>query len=236
MGALRRLAWKALGVWLATTALLMVVVIIQERGSTGSRIGSGVVAVLFAAGAWWSFRRSGGGDGAAGNSEALAREAFDYLQEVNRLGSFPAPPDSRVMSSASDPVLAACNARMFEVRQVTRRRSVGTRIKLGGMPIYVGESTPVTSAEVREAASGELAITSRALLFVGDAKSADVDLSRVTSVEVHRDGVSISARGRQRPLMFQVANPLLWAQLIRNVPELKLDGRALKPGAELRVR
>lgn len=208
--------------------------------TAGKDLGAGLIAAgisaALAAGLWyWSGSNDRAGARHSANVQRLVDETVRYFEAVNRDGRFPPAQTDRIISTPDREVLAACNAKLFELATQRSSQHVGTRLKLAGMPVYVGRSIPVSSTELREASPGELAVTPDMLIFSGPLKSADVALSRITSVEVMRDGITVTVTGRQRPITFQVANGLLWGQLVKNLMQVKVNGRQLPEGAQLRA-
>lgn len=204
--------------------------------------GAGVVLVpgaLMGALAYYLWRRSGAGErqakAGADESARLAAEAAAFFESVNAAGAFPVAKTDRIIDKPSRPVLASCNARLFELKTTTSRGHAGTRVNVGGMPIYLGGSVPLSSTQLKESCLGELAITPDTLIFSGELKSVDVPLAKITSIDAMKDGVTIAAMGRQKPITFQVPNGLLWSQLIKNLMHGKAEGRALASGARLEV-
>ena len=104
-----------------------------------------------------------------------------------------------------------------------------------GMPIYLGQSTPKSRQVVREGAEGELAITPKTLLFNGPQQSADIDLDKITALDIAIDGITVSVKGRQKPFIFVVPNGLLWGMLVKNLIQIQVEGRALPSGAKLQL-
>lgn len=198
-----------------------------------------MTALIFGAGAYLLWRRSGRSDRqdqtVADEVARLAAEAIAFFESVNAARAFPVAKTDRIIDTPGRPVLASCNARLFELKTTTSRGLAGTRVKVGGMPIYLGGSVPISSTQLRESCAGELAITPDTLIFSGDLKSVDLALAKITSIDAMKDGVTISAMGRQKPITFRVPNGLLWSQLIKNLMHGKAEGRALVSGAQLEV-
>lgn len=162
-------------------------------------------------------------------SEAQARQVVAFMDAVNTTRSFPRPAPRLLLDDPARPLLATTEARQVEIVTQTVRDHVGTRINLGSVPIYLGRSSPVTRQSLKHSMVGELGITPTHLLFAAQGKSADIRLDRITSVELYTDGFAVSATGRQKPVVFQVGNPILWSQLVKNVRLLGLSDRTLPP-------
>lgn len=169
-------------------------------------------------------------------NEKLVNETVAFFEKVNTTRSFPEPQTSRIISSPDNPIIAACNANLFELITTRSTNYVGTRVNLGGIPISIGQSSPITKTELKESSQGELAITPNKLIFSGPKKSTDIALSRITSIDLLRDGITLTMTGRQKPITLQVPNSILWAQLIKNIIHIKPDGRNLPAGTTMQAR
>lgn len=219
-----------------TGAMVALVELVQGGQGAGATLAGSVLMLMVA---YWLWLRGGGRPFGAGQSKAaqagLVAETQQFLDAVNSAGEFPVAQCDRVLVPPGEVVLAACNARMFLLRSSTRQQHIGTRVNVAGMPIYLGQSTPATSTELRAAAVGELALTNRSLIFSAPTKSDDFELSKLTSVEILKDGITLTIRGRKSPITFQLSNGLLWGQIVRNAQQLQLAGRKMPPGTQLRV-
>lgn len=175
---------------------------------------------------------SGKGTRGAAKAAQIVAEARSYFETVNKAGEFPASSTSRIISRDENPVLAACNARLLELTADHARNYLGTRVKVGSLPIYLGRSAS-SGQHLRETAAGELAITPRELIFSGTSRSVDIPLDKITSIDIAADGFHLSVKGRQKPLVFIVPNGVLWGALVKNVARITLDGRRLPAGSLL---
>jgi hypothetical protein len=195
-----------------------------------------VISGLMAWGLWhWSNNADRVNNTDKSKRDLIAQETLSYFELVNTTGSFPIAPTDRIISRPDCPVLASCNARLLEVSTEKVEQYLGTRIKLAGMPIYLGQSSPKSRQVVQEAAQGELAITSKSLLFNGAQRSADVDLDKITALDIAIDGITVSVKGKQKPFIFIVPNGFLWGMLVKNLIHLKIEGRTLPAGSKLQV-
>lgn len=167
--------------------------------------------------------------------ESIAQEATSFFESVNSSRQFPPANAERVLDRPDNPVLAACDATLMEVTADQARNYLGTRIKVGGMPIYLGRSASSSRAVTKATAKGELALTPTALVFNGAQRSADVDLRKITAIDIALDGISVAIKGKQKPLIFMVPNGLLWGQLVKNLAQIHLTGRELPAGVNLQV-
>lgn len=195
-------------------------------------------AFTFALAAWLWTRSGGaalGGKARQRRAEQMAQQAQAFLTLVNEQRSFPQVRANRLLDDPSDPLLAASAARQVSLVTTTTRAHAGTRVNLGGLPIFLGRSAPVSTSSIEESNDGELGLTASRLIFVSPGNTFDIRLDRITAVELYFDGFSLSATGRKNQVLFRVDNPVLWSQLIKNVRVLQLQGRALPEGAQLAV-
>lgn len=205
-------------------------------GGQGSKLLSAAVSALLAWGLWyWSGKT--GRIAAASNAarDSIVQEALGYVEAVNNAGAFPPASTDRVISRPDQPVLAACNSRLLEVTTEQARQYLGTRVKVGGLPIYLGQSASKSKRVVKETAQGELALTAKSLIFSSTQRSVDIDLHKIVALDVAIDGVTVSVSGRQKPLIFIVPNGILWGVLLKNLTQIKVEGRALPAGAQLQL-
>lgn len=193
-----------------------------------------VVPAAVAVFLWW---RSGAGDRAKQRTDQVVRRLIDetetFFSAVNSSRAFPESGAERAVSATDDPILVACNAKLLELKTSKSQVHAGTRIKLGGLPIYLGRSVPVAETKLAESSSGELVLTAKKLMFVGERKSVDFALQRVMSVDIVQDAFTVTLSGRQRPVTFQVPNGLLWGELVKNVLAMPIKDRRLPDGRDL---
>lgn len=209
---------------------LSMLFIAMKDGDNGMLAGAGAMALL-AIGLVLAGRKLRQHKPTAINQ--LADQAADYFEHINTTRAFPPAPTDRVISKPDAPVLAACDARLLEMKSNSARAHAATRIKIGNQPFYIGGSRGAATISAQQTDFGELAVTPKTLIFVGDQRSVDIPLAKITAVDMAIDAVTISTQGRQRPLIFAVNNGLLWAVLIKNLMRLSLTGRELPPGAQI---
>jgi hypothetical protein len=223
---------RILAVLFAASGLFGAIGMLFMKDGASAALSSSVVSGLIAWGLWhWSGRAERGA--AARNS--IVQEALGYVASINSAGGFPVAPTDRVISRPDQPVLAACNGRLLEVTTEQARQYLGTRVKVGGLPIYLGQSASRSKTVVKETAQGELAITAKSLIFSSPQRSVDIDLQKIVALDVAIDGVTVSVSGRQKPFIFIVPNGILWGMLLKNLSQMKVEGRALPAGAQLQL-
>lgn len=191
-----------------------------------------VIIALLGASVW--YRRTTAQANVQRNS-AFVQSALAYMESVNRTGAFPEAGTQRIISHADKPVLASCEGRLLEVTTEQARQYLGTRVKVGGLPIYLGQSASKSRTVLKETSQGELALTAKSLIFSGPQRSVDIDLDKIVALDVAVDGVTVSVSGRKKPFIFIVPNGILWGMLLKNLTQMKVEGRALPAGAQLQL-
>ncbi len=88
----------------------------------------------------------------------------------------------------------------------TKHYFLGTRVRLAGMPVYLGQSTPAKeSHEILAAAgSGEFVLTNRRIVITSDKQTFSLPLSEVIDFEHAGGGIQIFAQGRHGGIIYQV--------------------------------
>lgn len=127
-------------------------------------------------------------------------------------GELPRIDDPPAQLKRGESCLAAMPVAVLQqkTRTTTHRGFVGTRVKLGGLPIYLGGSTPVrTSREVMEAVgSGTLAVTDQRVLLVGTKLNYSIPLDRILTLELFSNVVQINNEGARSGRFYEVDRPV----------------------------
>ena len=184
-----------------------------------------VVDILMA----WLFihlarRLSGKSSRSAAPSDAMVEAATAWMKGLDERRQFArADVGSMLLPRDEFPLLSETVSMIEQTTQTTRAYG-GTRVKVGNMPFYFGGSAPITKQVLRTAAKGRLVLTDKELLFSGDARTVSADIGKLLSVESYsRDAIIVSVRDKAKPLIFTVANPIIWALTIRMATQLSLD-------------
>jgi hypothetical protein len=105
---------------------------------------------------------------------------------------------------------------LFETRAVRYSQSgfVGFRVARG---VWVGGSQgrSVSNQEWTKIDSGTLTVTNQRIVFDGEREVRTIPLKRIVSVESMRDSVDLAIENRQKSMVFEAANPLILASIIR---------------------
>jgi hypothetical protein len=115
---------------------------------------------------------------------------------------------------------------MQEMKNKRISAGIGTRVKVGGLPIYLGGSQSQTRKYLSDAGTGKLVITNKRLIFSGQT-SFSVNLSNITGLENGLDTIMVSTNKRATPVYFSVQNGITWSAYIRNLSKLGLTQNAL---------
>ncbi|MFA6563973.1 MAG: hypothetical protein WCV00_18875 [Verrucomicrobiia bacterium] len=105
---------------------------------------------------------------------------------------------------------------LYETRAVRHYQSgyTGFRVAKG---IYVGGSQgrSVSTQEWSKIDDGFLTVTNKRLVFDGGGADRDVSVKKVVSVQAGEETIEVSVEGRQKSMIFDAANPLILATMIR---------------------
>lgn len=150
-------------------------------------------------------------------NEALRVEAEQWFHSAIEKGSVPRPELGSIIVPAGESPLLSEPSRLFELRGSRASTHVGTRVNVGGMPIYLGRSVADSGQSMQPVADGRVALTTKTLLFVGDARTITVPAREIVEVQVAaRDALQISTRKRKTPFVIRVRNPILWAVAVQH--------------------
>ncbi len=113
---------------------------------------------------------------------------------------------------------------------LTKHNFIGSRVRLGGMPIYFGQSTPQkeSSEILADAGSGQFTLTNHRIIVVSDKETFSIPLSKVVDFEHYGSGIQIFVEGKHGGMIYQVERPWqLWILLFA-----LLKSKGLKPSSE----
>lgn len=99
---------------------------------------------------------------------------------------------------------------------LTKHNFIGSRVRLGGLPVYFGQSTPhKQSSEVMvDAGTGDFTLTNRFIIVVSDKETFSIPLSKIVDFEHYGSGIQIFVEGKHGGIIYTVSNPWrLWILL-----------------------
>lgn len=99
---------------------------------------------------------------------------------------------------------------------LTKHYFLGSRVRLGGMPVYFGQSTPQkqSSEVLADAGSGEFTLTNRRIIVTSSKDTFSIPLSKIVDFEHAHGGIQVFTEGRNGGLIYQIDRPWqLWILL-----------------------
>lgn len=128
--------------------------------------------------------------------------------------------------------LLAEEASLSQLRSVSTTNAVGTRVRLGSIPIYLGQARRHSDKELMGLGDGTLILTNQRLIFVGALDSFSEDLKKIVAVTGGIDFISVSpARGS--PRLFSEIRGLYWQAFFQLVTKHPLLAPRLPAGLHL---
>ncbi len=108
-----------------------------------------------------------------------------------------------------------------------RSQSMGVRIKVAkGLyltPRVGGGSIKQTETKIEKIDIGELYLTSKRLVFIGEKKTVTIPLKKIFAVEPFADAIKIGREGKQKAEYFTTESPLKWATFLK-IAIAKVEG------------
>ena len=100
-----------------------------------------------------------------------------------------------------------------------KSQSMGLRIKVAKgvylTPRVGGGSIKKTETKIEKIDTGELYLTSKRLVFIGEKKTVAMPLKKIFAVEQFADAIKIGREGKQKAEYFTTKNPLKWAVFLK---------------------
>lgn len=100
-----------------------------------------------------------------------------------------------------------------------RSQSMGFKIKVTKgvylTPRVGGGSIKKTETKIEKIDNGELYLTSKRLVFIGEKKTVNIPLKKIFAIEPFVDAIKIGQEGKQKAEYFATENPLKWAVYLR---------------------
>lgn len=108
-----------------------------------------------------------------------------------------------ILKKNEEAYLSLPNIKLSEPRavRVSQSGGVGTSYRVAkGFTVHsgTGQSRSVSHEEIMGIDTGTLVITNKRLVFVGSKKSVNIDLKRILSINIFKDGISIQRENKQK--------------------------------------
>ena len=91
----------------------------------------------------------------------------------------------------------------------THRGYVGTRVRIGKLPVYFGGSSPYKTTEevIKTIGSGTMVITNKRVVLVGTKLNYTIRVASILAIERFRDGIQIQSEGRYGGRFYILSTP-----------------------------
>lgn len=218
-GVLRFLGYYLVASVIATFAFL----IVGQGGSSAAVAPVAVMLIGATAGIWGVWRHSNDRGISKARAAAMVDEAHAWLEQAEKTGKLSPPDTGAVIVPIGQVALLSEPSSLAEFQSDGGRSYLGTRVKVGQVPLYLGQSQRNARKVLQNIATGQLVLTDAGLLFVSTGKTVAIKLRDVVGVEATADSIVVNAANRVNPLMASVRNPVLWSLAIRLLAEGKLS-------------
>ncbi len=142
-------------------------------------------------------------------------EARQFMASVEQSRALPTVATNIILKSGESAFYSAPSA-LYETRAVRHYQAghTGFRVAKG---VYIGGTSgrSVSNQEWNKIDTGRLTVTNKRLIFDGGSADRTVPLNKIVSVESNLTGIEVSVEGRQKSMVFEAANPLILAIIIR---------------------
>lgn len=189
---------------------------VNKTAPVGIVVGQLAMAGLF----FFVARKIGGPSGRKAKDkliQAMSEETEKWLEKARSDGKVLAPDLGGVLIPRGQKALLASSSILMEMKAERLSGYLGTRVKVGGMPIYVGGSRGTSHKTLKQSSSGQVVLTNEALMFVGATRTMTVKLGDIVGINPTMDSIALNLATRQEPMIFTVANPVLWHTVISAV-------------------
>lgn len=167
----------------------------------------------------------------------ICADSDNYFAVMNESVGLPTMP-TNVLLQRNELAFYCAPSSLYETRAVRYIHSgfVGFRVARG---VWVGgsQSRSVSHQEWTKIDSGTLTVTNQRLVFNGEREVRTIPLKRIVSVNSMRDSVDLAIEDRQKSVVFEAANPLILASIIRlsckGYDDLSRDAYRLEHGSNI---
>ncbi len=167
------------------------------------------------------------------DSEAIKKEARDYLEKAKQEGRLPVTQSSALLDPGENAYLTE-NTVLSETRAVrqTTGRFASTRI-FGSMRYGAVASRSESHQEWRVIDSGKLILTNKSFIFLGNKEKRNLPLKKILAVETYANAIEVSSDTRSKSLRLPVRNPYIWTSAIQILRST--DGNGSMSNASIRI-
>lgn len=135
------------------------------------------------------------------------------------------PISAPVLLKKGEKAYFAETAEIFQIDKetLTHRAFAGTRINVGGLPIFLGGSTPLsqTFKVINEVGAGDFVITDKRVIVSSQQATYSVLLDNIVDLVLVEDALEIRHDGRNSGRFYKLDKPLLAATIIHTIIEGK---------------
>jgi hypothetical protein len=172
-------------------------------------------------------------DGLRKMAEQQAAEACAYIAEVSRAGAFPTIWMSNVNIKKGEFGLLHEVATLYEIRASRISMGVGTRVKIGKIPIYLGGGQSIPVENLHPTAEGDLYLSNERVIFFSSSRSSTLALKDIVGIDASLESITLHSAKLQKPKIFTVTNPAKWSLLIKLLSGKHLESPTLADGLTL---
>lgn len=146
--------------------------------------------------------------------ETLIAAAQLFIEVIKQNKSIP-PIASSLILEANEKAFLEEDTTFFEPRAVRKSTGSGAGFRvmkgvyLGG---YSGRSE--STQEWRDIDQGTLTITNKKIVFRGSKENKTVAINKIISSSNTMDSIQLTMEEKNKPILFQVKNPYMWAAVI----------------------
>lgn len=157
-----------------------------------------------------------------------------YIESLERSRTFVAVEVPGLHLEKGEFAVRHDRATLAQFRKARVGGGLGTRVRVGGFPIYIGgwKSAPID--ELREVGVGDLVLTNHRLLFLG-AQTITIPFNHLLNCEQKSSGLVVSQSRSKTPHVFVLDSAGLWFFLVNWLAKNRLDGPSLPDGVHFSV-
>ena len=188
-----------------------------------SNLAPGVLLIVIIFVLIWWFNKSAKADKKAAEERVIkaSEEVKAFIEQVNVSMKFEPISINLNLQNDEFAVLAEV-ATLYEYRTQRISTGVGTRVKIGGLPLYLGRSISQSEDKLKKVTQGMIYLTNKRIVFVGDNKNVTTALKDIVSVENALDHITVNSSKRQKPEIFTTKNGFYWGCLTQALTKMQL--------------